>query len=236
MKFWKLSCVTIALSLATSANAAIINFAGYTHDTDTNIVTGNGLEWLQWDVTVGESINSIQSQLGTLEGGGWRVASNVEMAQLFNAFDFGLTFDSDENTSQSFLTGFSSGENELEHDKLFINMFGDTYAAGGFTHCYAGDCFEHASAWYGADRDNDAQYNYARVQDDSIDYPPYSYESPGIVTMYEDIYASTEIHSSMGVALVRTVTPVPVPPAVWLFGSGLLGLIGVARKKTRRMR
>ena len=26
-------------------------------------------------------------------------------------------------------------------------------------------------------------------------------------------------------------TPVPVPAAVWLFGSGLLGLIGVARKK-----
>ena len=29
-----------------------------------------------------------------------------------------------------------------------------------------------------------------------------------------------------------TVTPVPVPAAVWLFGSGLLGLVGVARRKT----
>jgi len=29
------------------------------------------------------------------------------------------------------------------------------------------------------------------------------------------------------------VTAVPVPAAVWLFGSGLLGLIGVARRKTR---
>lgn len=27
------------------------------------------------------------------------------------------------------------------------------------------------------------------------------------------------------------VAPVPVPAAVWLFGSGLLGLVGVARKK-----
>jgi hypothetical protein len=26
---------------------------------------------------------------------------------------------------------------------------------------------------------------------------------------------------------------VPVPAAVWLFGSGLLGLIGVARRKAR---
>jgi hypothetical protein len=28
-----------------------------------------------------------------------------------------------------------------------------------------------------------------------------------------------------------TFTPVPVPAAVWLFGSGLLGLIGIARRK-----
>jgi hypothetical protein len=28
-----------------------------------------------------------------------------------------------------------------------------------------------------------------------------------------------------------TWTVVPIPPAVWLFGSGLLGLIGIARKK-----
>ena len=27
------------------------------------------------------------------------------------------------------------------------------------------------------------------------------------------------------------VAPVPVPAAVWLFGSGLLGLLGVARRR-----
>ncbi len=30
-------------------------------------------------------------------------------------------------------------------------------------------------------------------------------------------------------------SPVPVPAAVWLFGSGLLGLIGVARRNRRRL-
>jgi len=30
---------------------------------------------------------------------------------------------------------------------------------------------------------------------------------------------------------IVSVTPVPVPAAVWLFGSGLLGLVGVARRK-----
>jgi len=29
------------------------------------------------------------------------------------------------------------------------------------------------------------------------------------------------------------VTPIPIPAAVWLFGSGLLGLVGVARRRRR---
>lgn len=36
-----------------------------------------------------------------------------------------------------------------------------------------------------------------------------------------------------GVSLERVGPVVPVPAAVWLFGSGLLGLIGVARRKVR---
>ena len=28
-----------------------------------------------------------------------------------------------------------------------------------------------------------------------------------------------------------TVTVIPIPPAVWLFGSGLLGLVGISRRK-----
>lgn len=33
------------------------------------------------------------------------------------------------------------------------------------------------------------------------------------------------------IELSGTASPVPLPAAVWLFGSGLLGLIGIARKK-----
>jgi hypothetical protein len=35
-----------------------------------------------------------------------------------------------------------------------------------------------------------------------------------------------------GFRVAVTPSTVPIPPALWLFGSGLLGLIGVARKKT----
>lgn len=42
---------------------------------------------------------------------------------------------------------------------------------------------------------------------------------------YFDIGTGNSIH-------ITSVSPVPVPAAVWLFGSGLLGLIGVARRKS----
>ena len=37
--------------------------------------------------------------------------------------------------------------------------------------------------------------------------------------------------SGVNEALVIDVAPVPVPAAVWLFGSGLIGLAGIARRK-----
>jgi T5SS/PEP-CTERM-associated repeat protein len=44
------------------------------------------------------------------------------------------------------------------------------------------------------------------------------------LTLHEDFYGSADV-------LRLSVSSVPVPPAVWLFGSGLLGLIGLARRK-----
>jgi len=40
------------------------------------------------------------------------------------------------------------------------------------------------------------------------------------------------INYSANVSYLHTTSPVPVPAAVWLFGSGLLGLIGFVRRKT----
>lgn len=38
------------------------------------------------------------------------------------------------------------------------------------------------------------------------------------------------VHST---ALYREVSPIPVPAAVWLFGTALIGLVGFGKRKTR---
>jgi len=51
-----------------------------------------------------------------------------------------------------------------------------------------------------------------------------------LVILNSEFFSATELLDP--VLLSGTVNSVPVPAAVWLFGSGLLGLIGIARRKT----
>ena len=44
-------------------------------------------------------------------------------------------------------------------------------------------------------------------------------------------YGSWKLDTSGMLTYTSNATVVPVPAAAWLFGSGLLGLVGVARRK-----
>ena len=71
------------------------------------------------------------------------------------------------------------------------------------------------------------------VSDSGIDYvraPTYTPFDPNVIGEYQFL-----MHLSGGNIPLETVAievqVVPVPPAVWLFGSGLIGLVGIARRK-----
>jgi hypothetical protein len=224
MGFKSIALAATTLVLSTSVNADIISYNAYSLDTGTNIVTGGGLEWLQWDETVGLSIDTALSTYGSQ---GWRLANTVEMASLFNSFALGMTFTDAQGAIQSY-ERYVPLDPENDFNK-FISLFGDTLTPHPLTIDGA------TSALFGNYPDADLLYNAVGIiaYNNTADFV---YAKSYLFGDYTQ--KSTSI-SNVGVALVcdsgscssLPPSPVPDPAAVWLFGSGLLGLIGVARRK-----
>lgn len=208
------------------------------------VVEQVGLEWLRWDITNGMSIDTA---INTFEQDGWRLASNIEMADLLNFWDFGTGFGTVSTPGNGSPTPFTGNENSTEsnwdpatHQGLgrFEDMFGLTSyfcdKEDEFNYEYYG-CQSHASAFFGADDDGDGLYNLV-----DLHYIGWPYNSYSTVSMFADEFESSDVNdtigwswdsTSNGVALVRdiSVTPVPIPAPLVLFASGLFGL-GLLRR------
>jgi hypothetical protein len=231
-----ITMVAFGLSLSSNASALPISYAGYTLDEATNIVTGGGLEWLQWDETDGMTISDA---LATYHCDGWGLASNVQMAALFNAFNIGeIAWDNLENTGQHRSTGFDSVEPNDDTDRIFVNIFGNT----GTEHPSTGtNDLEAAYALFGNDLDADGFFNTATVADDFTFYYNGIHNQYGEASITEDNSYFTRTWSSTyyGIALVRSNQPpemvpdvqVPAPTTLALLGLGLAGMTIVRRRQ-----
>ena len=206
-----------ALVLSSNINAATISIDWQsTGDGLITRDTSSGLDWLDLTQTTGMTYDSVIA--GQVAGGqfdGWRYASVDEVNTLLKT-NFGIDLYASNFTVGPMPAGLATA----------ISFLGDTSSSGnaewtgitGVTNQKDADRARHLSV--GAEYWTTTQTFFNRVD-------------PNLNTSYR---WDNSFYNGSGSWLVAT-TPwepaavVPVPAAVWLLGSGLIGLIGIARRK-----
>lgn len=182
---------------------------------------------MRWDITNGMSISQA---LDIYSPYGWRLATNIEMADLLNDWNFhdvygtgdAEPFDYGENTRQDTWDSATHGS---------LSAFEDLF---GLTSYYCNEdeplemdyhgCWSHAAAFFGTDGDSDELYNLVDLS--FVRRPDNSYSTVLMDSdKYNDEFAKDTIdweNYASGVALVRDVTPIPVPSSFPLLLSAML--------------
>lgn len=211
----------------------------YSLDEPTNVVVNKetGLEWLQWDETIGLSVaDIILGNNNAYFEQGWRLATHVEVSDLYNTFFSATQWDTDENTTQS-LSLLTPLNSTTDAASVFIYLFGDTYAAAG-KYYDVGDPVQMAAAWIGEDTDADQDYTYTRVRDEYNRFDGFLYEYlNGRVMLLKDELNPYDSLPDTGIALVRTTQPTAIsePNTNMLLLSCLLALFIRCRRDKSRM-
>jgi hypothetical protein len=221
---------SVGLAVSGLAHAATITYNNYTLNPSTNIVTHiDGTEWLQWDQTLDESIDSA---LSIYASQGWMLASNTQMAGLFA--DFGFANGTDEGSTYNASSPYVGGTDVQPHD-FFIQLFGTTGSfvgtAGSWGFGIGINAKIYTDAMFGSDLDNDGYFNHAMIHSDYTEFP-YGFLGPAsIITTDSSTLTSSHYQTDRGVALVR-VSEVDEPASFAILTLGLIGL-GFRRFKTQ---
>lgn len=208
-----------------SAHASAVHFidnGSYTTDTI------SGLDWLDVTTSVNQSYNYVSSQFGV--GGdyeGWRYATGMEFNQMVSNYtgtnipdtQYSTVLQAEGDIDQlHFLLGST-------YDAWFININQPTFDAQqgvpeGESHDYTLGIIVDVYPL-------DTSFIYvALIEDDDI--VPTNFDR---TKAHAAIIRVDDTLERTGSYLVRdTLSAVPVPAAVWLMGTSLLGLIGYSRK------
>lgn len=249
MKSIKLLLSIAALSLSFNSSASLIEYAGFSRDTSSNIFQGQNLDWRfanEHDFNRGLSSNG----KFTSDSLGWRTASNAEVAAMLNTFDIQSvgSFVADENINQGGISGWAG----FKFDNIF-NFY--AILSGNYPHISVGDSI--TSIWgfpsirFGDDQDGDGKLNIISGFAEWLNWDniPLEYRSPiedavfnpvtGMLMMPDsilfDFHFDSYDNGSGSFLLVRETnytTPVPEPISLILIGFGLLGLATVRRIKS----
>ena len=234
MKYLKLASIATALVLSSSVNASIVN-----------TLNGVDYEWLELTATVGMSRDQVEAGiLAATEGDalyGYEYASRQLVEDMLLSYasfdgidgwhgdpdvvvgvgslisDFGATF---VGTPEDYVATITTVDGytvdyEPGHYIASYGMYGLS------DECYVGtSCITYDLQYF--DMDSSAVMIYQNNEFGwNVDAALPAGRGDELQSSYPEPYGSY---------LVR-VEAVPVPAAVWLFGSGLIGLICLARRK-----
>lgn len=132
-----------------------------------------------------------------------------------------------------FLGGFYLNAVEISTLIDYANSGGHVYLAGGTA---VGGPATEAAAWnpflnaFGMSYASNYNGIVGNIDVTSATHPIFE----GVNVLYQasgNSISGTGIQVSLNGQGLYAVSPIPIPAAVWLFGSGLIGLIGIGRKK-----
>lgn len=203
-QFIKLTALPLALT-ATSVNASSISF-----DLDQSNVLPNGTDYLT--VTISDSL---------------AVSGDIDFSVVVNSANFtpGSNFGMD-NFYFNYDNSLSVGSaNIIDIDPSSWTIKTDKNAGGGF------GFFEFDLKGSGSSRTELLSFSISGVTGDTINSYAVGYEGLGDAYFAAHVGGFVDAASGESSAKFASIAVVPVPAAAWLFGTGLLGLVAVARRK-----
>ncbi|MDO6838781.1 hypothetical protein Q4602_04825 [Paraglaciecola chathamensis] len=136
-------CILFVICMSNFSNGAIITRDAFSLDTNTNIITGNGLNWTRWDTLAGVSITQA---LDLYAADGWRLASSDEMVGMYSNFIPGVDW------------SIARGENSAVSDFISVDDYQDLISIFGVSFNEFGGI---SNIIFGNDLDNDGAYRSA---------------------------------------------------------------------------
>ena len=221
------TCTCLAV-VSINANASVIN-----------TLNGVEYEWLELTATAGMSRDQVEADIAAALPGdvlyGYEYASRALVKDLLLSYSLwdgldGLHGDPAVVTGMAaFLDDFGRTYNEEYATSITIDTVdGYTVTVVGYDAGYgiygsSGECGVGESCVANTHMDYNALGTYVDVYQAAASGWSDTVTEPSILPNYVG-------GSAYGSLLVR-VSAVPIPAAAWLFGSGLIGLVGVARRK-----
>ena len=228
MKIVKMAAVTAALVVTTSANAALVPFSD-------DLSSGGLGNWtLEGRLSGGyttDVVNRYGSEMGHI------IKNGFTEAALTNNFEYStnLTFEFDMEASSNSNYGTTSnlyglgGVQFVFYDSTNSLLGGVAY--GSFSSSYIATVHGGQNNWNSNYIASNVLNHYSLSIDNLLSQVVISPESINHIDMSFISYASANGAGGEVWFDNVSVSAVPVPAGVWLFGSGLIGLAGFARRK-----